>query len=60
MATDESQVLRDQYSVCQDRGHDPEPGGYADNYYSWKVCKWCGTHYREETSMRIIERETPK
>lgn len=48
-----------EYEICQRRGHDAASGGWSDHRYTWSVCKWCGTDYRTETTVEVIERIAP-
>jgi hypothetical protein len=52
-----------QYEICKTRRHEelaPDPASMYQNQLSpgptWKICRWCGTQYREVVEMRQVER----
>ena len=47
-----------EYEICTNRGHTPQEVGFMDSHY-WRICKFCQTRYRIETTEKLVEKNRP-
>jgi hypothetical protein len=44
------------YWICVERGHGSDGASYGDSRHIWSICQWCGTHWRTETTSRVVQK----